>query len=239
MENITKVPEQILQNPFIMAFAKIFLIVYSVQFAPKLSPQIQSFFDNVFVKIAGIALIVWLMNKDYQLAILVAIAFVLSINLINGRGVLENYTNEYADYNQTPVNSGMTLLEPHLDISPGCMNVTMSDLLSKFSNSQLALQNTVSGSYKRLNQMLTGDALSNLTIVARSIGLPYDIQFTDENAPLIASMLLLDGYQISASCQNPHGDSQNDGFVLNDQTTVKPIQENNLTSIDEAFLGVN
>lgn len=79
------------------------------------------------------------MNKDYQLAILVAIAFVLSINLINGRGVLENYTNEYADYNQTPVNSGMTLLEPHLDISPGCMNVTMSDLLSKFSNSQLAL----------------------------------------------------------------------------------------------------
>ena len=47
-------------------------------------------------------------------------------------------------------------------------------------------------------------AKENLIKIARAVGLPYNVELNDNNAPLIATILLNYGYKISEDCQVPH-----------------------------------
>ena len=68
---------------FLTAFVQLFLIVYSAHIAQRLPKDVQLMFMNSYFRFAVFFLILYLSKYSPSTAILVAIAFVLSINYIN------------------------------------------------------------------------------------------------------------------------------------------------------------
>lgn len=221
IKNVTNVAQvklnQVLQNPYIMAVTKIILVLYASQLAPKLPTVVQNTFQNTFVKIIALVLIAYLAEVDFQLAILTAVVFVLSTNLLSGRSVFESYKNiEYQVY-QSDMTKYTNLLgkqavvgnakiqESFTDNYPGCNNVTVEDLLSLFDGNKLKLQTTLQYAVSELlkSYPAESDAKSKLMKMARAIGLPYNVQLNDTNAPFLASLLLNYGFKVSEKCQVP------------------------------------
>jgi hypothetical protein len=210
----------VLENPYIMAIVKITLILYAARIAPRLPSFVQDSFQNTFVKIIAIALLAYISEIDFQLAILLAIALVLGSNLLSGRGVFESYANvnsinagvyqsdmsKYTDLLGNPAQiNKFKLIESASDNYPGCNKVTLNDLLALFNGDKIKLQKTVQYAFVDLHNALPeGKEKDNLLSIARAAGLPYNVEFNDENAPLIATILLNYGYKVSDDCQAPN-----------------------------------
>ena len=190
-----------LSNPYVMAVVKITLALYASQLAPRLPPSVTNLFDNTFVKIIAVALIAYIGDVDFQLAVMLAIVYVLGANILSGRGILESYAN-YA--HALPADDKFKLIEPQTMVHPGCLNITMNDLLSAFDGDKLKLQTTVVTTIKEL-LAATKDKLAHerLHMMARAVGLPYNVEFTEENAPLIATMLMYAGFTFG-TCTAPN-----------------------------------
>lgn len=216
VEDYTKTNIQTaLQNPYFMAILKISLILYASQLAPRLPEHATSYFQNPFVKIISIFFIGLIADVDFQLAIILAVIFVVGSNLMSGRGLLESYSdtamsfsasqNEFMDLLGKPTTlNKLTILESKTDNFPGCNGITIKDLLEVFDNDALKLQKGLSYTYHQLVQtMPPGEAKENLLKMARYTGLPYNVPLTDENAPLISTLLLQVGYSISKTCTAP------------------------------------
>lgn len=72
-----------LSNKYVSTTLKVLIALYAAFAAPSLPKGIASFFDNSLVRIAVAILIVYLATKDSSLAILVALAFVLTLQTAN------------------------------------------------------------------------------------------------------------------------------------------------------------
>jgi hypothetical protein len=210
--------DPVLQNPYVMAVLKISLILYAAQIAPRLPSMASATLQNTFVKIAAIALTAYIAEVDFQLAIILAIIFVIGINASAGRGFFESYENmgpyfadqtKYQNLLQKPAVVGNAILLDGLsDNYSGCNDIKMVDLLAVFDNDKLKLQNTVMFAFKELANQLPkdSDAMSKLVSIAKACGLPGNVQFNDSTAPLVASVLINYGFKISKTCQPPNGD---------------------------------
>jgi hypothetical protein len=208
----------LLQNPYLMAVLKVGLILYASRIAPRVPSYVQNTFENTFVKIIAIALLAYISEVDFQLAILLAIVLVLGANFLGGRGVFESYDNvgfnnvgdyqsdmtKYTNLLGKPAQiSKFKLMESLSDNYPGCNKVTLKDLLALFNGDAPKLQKTVQYAFSELNAVLAGKDKENLLRVARAAGVPYNVELSDENAPLIATILLNYGYKVSETCQVP------------------------------------
>lgn len=190
-----------LDNPYVMAVLKLTLIMYAAQIAPRLPQSVSTFLNNTFAKIAILFVILYLSERDFQLAIIISIAYVIGTNLIAGRGFLESFSPFSKDYEANPA---FTLIEPKSIIYPGCHNITMKDLLAAFENDKAKLQDNVEYAYRQLiNQSQTKDSQKLLEMLSRATGLPYNVDITDENAPYIATLLMYHGFQFSTTCTAP------------------------------------
>jgi hypothetical protein len=216
--------DPILQNPYVMAVLKISLILYAAQIAPRLPNMASATLQNTFVKIAAIALTAYIAEVDFQLAIILAIIFVIGINVSAGRGFFESYENMgmmedqgpfYADQTkyqtllQKPAVVGnAVLLDSYSDSYSACDNIKMADLLAVFDNDHLKLQNTVMYAYKELANKLPkdSDAMTNLVKMVKAVGAPGNIQFTDASAPILATILINAGFVINDKCRAPYQD---------------------------------
>lgn len=194
---------KLLSNPYIMTVVKITLALYAAQIAPKTPQYVEDVFKNTYFKIFAISLMIYLSNKDLQLAILIAIIYVLGMNLLSGREVLESfgdYDPNYKPYKDTK------LLESKNEIFPGCENITMQDLLALFEGDRKKFTNTVQYSMQQLiKSSKSKDAKDELMKIARYIGLPYNISFDKpESAPYIATLLVNYGFEVNNSCRPPN-----------------------------------
>jgi hypothetical protein len=190
-----------LSNPYIMAVLKITLALYGAQIAPKAPEYLQQLFKNTFVKLILIALIIYLSERDIQLAILLAIIYVFGMNLLSGRGVLESYGDYSSDYKP----SGATLVEPKTGLYPGCDKITMDDLHKMFDGDKTKLNNSVQYAFQELMmRSKTKDSKEMLMKIAYAAGLPYNMSFDKpETAPYIATLLVNYGYKVSDTCRPP------------------------------------
>lgn len=194
---------QVLQNPYAMAVIKITLALYAAQIAPKAPDFLQMMFSNVFGKIFLIFVMIYLSEKDFQLSILIAVIYVLSMNALSGRGLLESF----ADYTGKYVpEGGFKLIEPKTMIYPGCNDITMDDLYKAFEGDNLKMQTAVQYSFKQLMaKTKSKDSKELLTKIAYAAGLPYNLSFDKpETAPYIATLLVNYGYDIKGECKPPY-----------------------------------
>ena len=63
------------------------LALYSGAVAPSLPNSIIKFFDTIFGKLLFIFLIAYIANRDAQISIMVALAFMVTLTLLNRRNV--------------------------------------------------------------------------------------------------------------------------------------------------------
>lgn len=196
--------QPVLSNPYVMAILKVTIALYAAQMAPKLPQSLSVLLNNTFIKILAVALIVYLSEKDLQLALMLALLYVISINVLSGRGFLEsfesfsNYSNEYKP------SGNFKLLEPKTSIYPGCQNITLKDLVQAFDGDEIKLHTAVQYSYAELlNQAKTKNAKETLMKMAYAVGLPHNIEFTDENSPMISTLLMYNGFQFGKTCVAP------------------------------------
>lgn len=97
----------LLANPYVTASASLFLVLYASMARPQLPNFVISLFDNAVFRIAVLSLVVFMSGQNIQLSILIAVAFTVSMNLLNEQkiaegfvdGLRENMVNEgFEDY---------------------------------------------------------------------------------------------------------------------------------------------
>ena len=151
--------------PYVM----LFIIFYGAHFASVLPKTWLTYLNNVYVRILVISIILWLNHIDPVLSLVLALIFVSVINLANNKGILESFTWE----------------GPQTSIYPGCVNMTISDILESFGNDK--------------------DKLSQAIVMSK---IPADVELTDYYAPIIATYLLYAGFNLKSPCTPPSGDEQ-------------------------------
>jgi hypothetical protein len=194
--------DQTLRNPYIMAFVKLSLVIYAVKIAPKLPTIAERALENTFVKMILLALIVYLSEKDFQLAIILGVAYVVGMNFMSGRGILESFANYSPEYTSQ---TSSKLIEPRTAIYPGCLNMTMADLEKAFEGDQEKLTAATNLAFKELLTLAKDKTTKEKVMqMAYATGLPYNLKLNDENAPYIATILLYRGFDLGSTCTAPN-----------------------------------
>ncbi len=75
--------KDVLHNKYVSTIIKVLIAIYAAFAAPQLTRQTAMFFDNVFVRIVIAVLIIYLATTDASMAILVALAFILTLQTAN------------------------------------------------------------------------------------------------------------------------------------------------------------
>ena len=99
-DNISKGLNTLFDNKTFSTSMSLLLALYAGAAAPALPNNVIVFFDTVFGKLLITFLIAYLSSKNIQLALMLAVAFVVSLNIINtnkineGFRTMENYGNQ-------------------------------------------------------------------------------------------------------------------------------------------------
>ena len=93
MEFINNQLEMIYQNKYTSSILGLFLVLYGGLAAPKLPSIIQKLFDNKIFRIIILSLIVYTSQKDTRISIMLAVVFIMSIDLLRNKKMFENFSN--------------------------------------------------------------------------------------------------------------------------------------------------
>jgi len=206
--------DQPLSNPYIMAIIKISLALFAGRIAPRPPQYIQNIFNNTYAKIALISLIIYISERDLQLALLISIIFVLGSNFLSGRDILESFQSisgkELAPYSSNyDVTNKMQLLESKTDIYPGCENITIEDLQKVFDGDTTKFTKAVNKSFRDLIATAKDKpSRDKLLTIARYAGLSDNMTFDrPETAPYLATLLVNYGFNLNDTCHPPSDES--------------------------------
>jgi hypothetical protein len=193
--------EPVLRNPYVMAILKVSLILYAARIAPNPPVYLQRLFENTFFKIFAIFLIMIFVDVDFQLAILFATIYVITMNYLSGRKLLESFAPFDKD---AKFDERATLISPTGHIFPSCVNVKVDDLLKLFEGDSAQLQRAAHLSFQHLvSNMKDTPAKERLERIARVTGLPSNLEINDANAPYVATLLVNYNVEVNESCRPP------------------------------------
>ena len=195
---------RVLLNPYIMAAVKTLLVLYASQYAPRLPHSVTAMFKNTIVQIVCIALIVYLSNKDLQIALLFAFVFVIGVSLVNGPKAQSKEGFAAFSDTYTVDFTGKVLDVPSiLEVSSKCESVTMDQLLALFDGDQEKIQHALNTALTNIaNSNLKTDTKTQLVSLAHRLGVPYNVDFSkgDAIAPRIATILMYYGVSVTDTC---------------------------------------
>ena len=118
-----------LDNEYISTLIKLFLTVYAAVWAPRLPPAALKLFSNNIFKLFVFASVIWVSTKDLSLALLISLAFLLSMNSLRS-GNIGNSINKLlsdmpipsfnsdtspSDLNDERIEDGELILEDELE----------------------------------------------------------------------------------------------------------------------------
>ena len=83
IKSVEKVLNRALDNVYLNTALKVFLILYAALAAPKFPPKLAFLMDNVFVRIGVSFLIVFMAIRDPGIALMIAVAFVITLQTAN------------------------------------------------------------------------------------------------------------------------------------------------------------
>jgi hypothetical protein len=89
--NLTNTVTDFLQNPYVSATLTLFLVLYGGLAKPDLPDFILDLFDNAIFRMLVLFLIAYTASNNPQVAILVAIAFTITMNLLSERKMAEGF----------------------------------------------------------------------------------------------------------------------------------------------------
>lgn len=80
-----------LQNPYISAALTLFLVLYGGMAKPDLPDFVMDLFDNAFFRVLVLFLIAFTATKNSQIALMIAIGFTVSMNMLSERKMVEGF----------------------------------------------------------------------------------------------------------------------------------------------------
>jgi len=83
-----------LDQPIIHGMLRLFLILYGTMVAPSLPDAVLKWFNFVPFRILILFLIVWIEKHDPASAILAAIAFYMTLNVLSGKQIFEKFQQQ-------------------------------------------------------------------------------------------------------------------------------------------------
>lgn len=83
----------VMSNPYVTSSASLFLVLYAGMARPQLPEFIANLFDNAVFRLAILTLVVFMSGQNLQLSIIVAVAFMVSMNLLNEQKIAEGFVN--------------------------------------------------------------------------------------------------------------------------------------------------
>lgn len=92
MDNVDKYLKMGFSNSYTKSILTLFLVLYGGLAAPKLPAGLLKLFDNQIFRIIILALIVYMGQKDAMFAIMIAVAFVISMNTLSQKKIQENFS---------------------------------------------------------------------------------------------------------------------------------------------------
>ncbi len=107
LDNLQRILEQYLSNPYILALTKLVIILYSCLVAPSLPVEILGIFDNVIVKILVLTLIFYSASIEPMMSILLGVGLFVTLQTLNNVKLL-NLVNDQIEgletEEETPAN---------------------------------------------------------------------------------------------------------------------------------------
>jgi hypothetical protein len=80
-----------LTNPYVSASLSLFLVLYSSLARPELPTFVMDLFDNSIFRILVLSLVVFMSGRNLQLSIMIALAFTVTMNMLNEQKVAEGF----------------------------------------------------------------------------------------------------------------------------------------------------
>jgi hypothetical protein len=190
--------QQLVQYKYFSIVMLMLSVSYGALIGPTSSDLMKTVFKNTFFKIIFFTFIGLGNRMTLPMALGISASFILGMNILAGRPILESYSNYKKEYKNE---GGLTMLNPQVALEYGCMDMTLRDLEEAFDNDKLKLQNTLKFAYKELlRQMTDKTSKERLHYLAYAVGLPYNVVVNDENAPYIATILIQWGFNFNTKC---------------------------------------
>lgn len=192
--------DSVMSYKYISIIVNLIIVLYAAQMGPTLPGYLQSVLKHTIGKVLFITLIIFVSTKDIATSLLMSIVFVLAINAVSGRPLLESMVNVKEAYVKDP-ESKARLIEPKTMINFGCLDIKADALLAVFEGNASDMQKTVRSSFQEL-MAASKDKPSKerLMAMARRVGLPYNMELNDQTAPYIATILTMWGYDFGGKC---------------------------------------
>ncbi len=131
-----------LDNPYVAGFLKLFLVLYAGLAAPKLPHYILQLFDNMFVKVLILFLVLYTSNKDPILSLLIAVGFIMTLVMLNRRSA-ERFDNENEKKNENAQQNAIKI-----QVNPSCAKMTPQDIFNFFDNNPNKMDPSLNIIYK-------------------------------------------------------------------------------------------
>jgi hypothetical protein len=145
------------------------LMLYGSLAAPIFPTKYLFLVDNIYFRIAFIAFIAWTTSHDPLLGVATAVLFIIVLDkVLSHKNNIESFS------------SGRSYEGMGSAIYPGCLNMTVADLLESFGNDK--------------------EQLLNAMMVSR---VPGDVIVNDYYAPLIGTYLINYGFGLKSPCSFP------------------------------------
>jgi len=84
---------KVLNNNYVKAAIPLFLVLYSSLARPQLPQFVMDLFDNSIFRLAILTLVVFMGNGNIQIALLTAVAFTITLSMLNEQKIAEGFVN--------------------------------------------------------------------------------------------------------------------------------------------------
>ena len=91
MDSVQKSATSFILNPYVSATLTLFLILYGSLAAPQLPVSVMNLFDNAGFRLLVLVGIAFFANRNLQVALLVAIVFIITMNVLNEQRIVEGF----------------------------------------------------------------------------------------------------------------------------------------------------
>ena len=148
MQIVDKTLSDVFSNNYSSAIITLFLVLYGGLAAPKLPSFIVDLFENAIFRIIVLSLIVYKGNRDPSMALMIAVGFTVTLNMINKKDFVEKMTS---------TSTGLCEAAKILDEIKGHSSVNTSYACNKNINQQ---DGPIDTNYPNLSDVCIGkDAL--------------------------------------------------------------------------------
>tara|TARA_B110000971_G_C19843321_1_gene423620 strand:+ start:257 stop:676 length:420 start_codon:yes stop_codon:yes gene_type:complete len=86
-------PKIFIENAWLFGILALFLSMYGPRLQPKLPKELRNLFNNPLFRGVVIFLIIYLGNRDMSAALVTAVIFTITINMLTTHNILENVKN--------------------------------------------------------------------------------------------------------------------------------------------------